>query len=362
MTKRVYNFSAGPAVLPVPVLEEIQQNLMSLPGVGMSVLEISHRSGTFQQIIDEADTLFRKLLSVSDDYEILFLQGGATMQFSMVPANLMIPDKGADYVLTGTWSQKALKEAKKVGTARTSASSEKEGFNRIPAQGELEINPSSSYLHYTSNNTIFGTEFDYVPDAGSVPLVVDVSSDFLSRPFDVARHGLIYAGAQKNVGPAGVTVVLIRKDLLERVPANLPTMMDYGEMAKGKSLLNTPPTFCIYAVGLVLKWIDSLGGLAEMEKRNIEKAQLLYSAIDGSSGYYRGHAKTESRSRMNIPFRLPSEDLEKKFLKEATAAGFDGLKGHRSVGGLRASIYNAFPKEGVEALVSFMKEFQTTNG
>jgi len=361
MTNRVYNFNPGPAVLPEPVLKEVQENLMSLPGVGMSILEISHRSSTFENILNETIENLKKLGNIPDNYKIIFLGGGASLQFSMVPLNLMPPKNKADYIVTGSWSKKAVKEAKRVGTVNIVASTEDENFKRIPKQEELKLDPDSAYVHYTSNNTIFGTEWHYIPEVGDVPLVCDMSSDIFSYPFDVAKFGLIYAGAQKNLGPAGVTVVIIREDLLERSQDSLHTMLNYKIHAENNSLYNTPPVFGIYIVGLVAKWIINLGGLEAIAKINDEKARLIYDAIDNSDGFYRGHAEKDSRSKMNITFRLPNEELEKKFVKESTEQNLMGLKGHRSVGGLRASIYNAFPIEGVKALVEFMKEFRQKN-
>ncbi len=361
-SERVFNFSAGPATLPVPVLEEAQCDLLSLPGAGMSVLEISHRSKTFEEILQTTEADLRKLLSLPENYKVIFLGGGASLQFSMVPMNLLPNEGSADYIVTGTWSKKAVAEAKKVGGVNVAATTEGENFSRLPKQEELELDPKAAYVHFTSNNTIAGTEYLTEPEVSSVPLVCDASSDILSRPLDMAKYALLYAGAQKNIGPAGVTLIILRDDLLERVPAGLPSMLDYKLQAEKGSLYNTPPVFPIYVVGLVLRYLLSLGGLAEVEKRNREKADLLYNAIDGSGGYYRGAAEKASRSRMNITFRLPSEDLEAKFVKEATAQKFNGLKGHRSVGGIRASIYNAFPQEGVEALVAFMQDFQQKNG
>jgi len=360
-TTRIFNFSAGPAVLPVDVLEQAQRDLLSLPGVGMSILEISHRSKPFDEVIDGCDADLRTLAGISKDYHVLFLQGGASLQFSMVPMNLLAAQASADYIVTGAWSQKAVKEAKRVGGVKIAASTEGENFARVPRQQELKLDPGAAYVHYTTNNTIFGTEFNYVPDAGSVPLVADASSDIFSGPIDVAKFGLIYAGAQKNLAPAGLTLVIVRDDLLKRTPSSLPTMLQYGVHVENKSMYNTPPVFAIYIMRLVLSWLIKQGGLAAIEKRNARKADTLYGEID-RTGFYRGHASKDSRSRMNVTFRLPSEDLEKKFIKEATAAGLDGLKGHRSVGGLRASIYNAFPEEGVDALVQFMSEFERRNG
>lgn len=361
MVKRVYNFNPGPAVLPEPVLQEVQENLMALPGVGMSILEISHRSSTFENILNECIEDIRKLANIPSNYKILFLGGGASLQFSMVPLNLMPPKNKADYIVTGSWSKKAVKEAKRVGTVNIVASTEEENFKRIPKQNELKLDPDASYVHYTSNNTIYGTEWNYIPEVGNVPLVCDMSSDLFSYPFDVNKFGLIYGGAQKNLGPAGVTIVIIREDLLERSQDSLHTMLNYKIHAENNSLYNTPPVFGIYIVGLVVKWLLNLGGLEAIAKINQQKAQIIYDAIDNSNGFYRGHAEKDSRSKMNITFRLPNEELEKKFVKEATENELVGLKGHRSVGGLRASIYNAFPLEGVKALVDFMKDFQKKN-
>lgn len=362
MGKRIYNFSAGPAVLPEDVLKEAQENLFALPGVGMSILEISHRSKTFDKIINEAVADLRSLLGIGDNYDILFLQGGASLQFSMVPLNLMPPKNKADYILTGSWSKKAMKEAKRVGTINVAATTEADTFNHIPAQEELKLDPDAAYVHFTSNNTIYGTEWQKEPEVGSVPLVCDASSDILSRKIDVNKYGLIYAGAQKNMGPSGVTLVIIRKDLLERSQDTLHTMLNYKIHSENGSLYNTPSTFGIYIIGLVAKWLIKNGGLDAMYKTNKEKADLLYKCIDESGGFYKGHALAGSRSLMNVTFRLATEDLEKKLISEATAAAFDGLKGHRSVGGLRASIYNAFPLKGVEELVKFMKDFAAKNG
>jgi phosphoserine aminotransferase len=362
MEKRIYNFSAGPAILPEEVLKEAQDNLMSLPGVGMSVLEISHRSKTFDKIINEATSDLKELLGISDDYSILYLQGGASLQFSMIPLNLMSPANKADYIVTGSWSKKAIKEAKRVGTVNIAASSEEGKFKRIPKQEELKLDPEASYVHFTSNNTIFGTEFHYEPEVGNVPLVCDASSDILSRKLDISKYALIYAGAQKNMGPSGVTFIIIRKDMAERSSENLHTMLSYKTHVDANSLYNTPTVFGVYIIGLVAKWLKKNGGLDGMYKTNKEKADLLYRCIDESGGYFKGHAEKDSRSLMNITFNLATEELEKKLVEEASKNGFSGLKGHRSVGGLRASIYNAFPKKGVEDLVSFMKDFQKNNG
>jgi phosphoserine aminotransferase len=358
---RIFNFSAGPAVLPVEVLEEAQRDLISLPGVGMSVLEISHRSNAFDEIIEGCEADLRTLAEIPTDYHILFLQGGASLQFSMVPMNLLPHGGSADYVVTGSWSQKAVKEAKKVGAVHIAGSTEPENFTRIPRQNELTLDPGAAYVHITTNNTIFGTEWHSVPETGRVPLVADTSSDMFSGPIAISKFGLIYAGAQKNLAPAGLTLVIVRDDLVRRSPSTLPTMLQYGIHAENKSLYNTPPVFAIYVMRLVLKWLIKLGGLPAIERRNLRKAEKLYAEID-RTGFYRGHAQPDSRSRMNVTFRLASEELEKKFAKEATAAGLDGLKGHRSVGGIRASIYNAFPEAGVDALVQFMREFERKNG
>lgn len=360
--ERVYNFNPGPAVLPVPVLEEAQRHLMALPGVGMSVLEISHRSKTFDEILGGAEADLRSLLAIPDNYKLIFLQGGASLQFTMVPMNLLPTDGVADYIITGHWSERALKEAKKQGKVNVAASTESENFSRIPRQEELKLAPKAAYVHFTSNNTIYGTEWPREPEVGSVPLVCDASSDILSRRLPVKKYGLIYAGAQKNMGPAGVTTVIIRNDLLERVPAGLASMLDYKLQAEKKSVYNTPPVFAVYLLRLVCRWLLGLGGLAEIERRNQEKANLIYDVLDASGGFYRGTAEKQSRSRMNITFRLASSELEEKFVKEATAQKLSGLKGHRSVGGMRASIFNAFPLEGVQALVAFMKDFQQKNG
>jgi phosphoserine aminotransferase len=358
---RIHNFSAGPAVLPVSVLEEAQRNLVALPGVGMSVLEISHRSKTFEDILAATEADLRALGKVPANYKVLFLQGGASMQFSMVPLNLLTPGATADYLVTGGWAQKAVKEAQRVGTVNIAASTESENFARIPRQNELKLTPNAAYVHMTTNNTLFGTEWTGEPAVGDVPLVADASSDIFSRPIDVAKYGLIYAGAQKNLGPSGVTLVIIREDLLARSSKSLHTMLNYAVHAEYGSMYNTPPCFGIYLMGLVMKWGLAQGGLDAMAALNQRKAGKLYAEID-RSGFYRGTADKASRSRMNITFRLPNEDLEKTFVKESTAEGLDGLKGHRSVGGMRASIYNAFPEEGVDALVAFMKEFERKNG
>src|SRR4051812_20299348 len=317
-TTRVHNFSAGPAILPLEVLEEAQQNLVSLPGVGMSILEISHRSKPFEEILAGAEADLRTLASIPSNYKVLFLQGGASLQFSMVPMNLLTADGSADYVVTGAWSQKAVKEAKRVGGVKIAASTETENFARVPRPAELKLDPAAAYVHYTTNNTIFGTEFDYVPDTAGVPLVADASSDIFSGPIDVSKFALIYAGAQKNLAPAGVTLAIVRDDMLKRTPSTIPTMLQYGVHVENKSMYNTPPVFAIYIMRLVLAWLLKRGGLAAIDRQNAAKAAKLYGAIDRTA-FYTGHAQKDSRSRMNVTFRLPSEDLEKKFAKEATA-------------------------------------------
>jgi phosphoserine aminotransferase len=361
MTERIFNFSAGPAVLPVPVLEEAQRDMLSLPGVGMSVMEISHRSKTFDEIMGRADAGIRELLAVPENYHVLFLQGGASLQFSMIPMNFLPVEGSADYVITGSWGKKALKEAKRSGLVNVAATMADGGFTRVPADDEITFDPKAAYVHITSNETIEGVQWKRDLDTHGVPLMVDASSDILSRRINVGKYALIYAGAQKNIGPSGVTLVILRDDLLKRIPDRLHTMLDYRTHVENKSLYNTPNTWGIYIISLVCKWLKEKGGLEAMERENDAKAKLIYDAIDGT-GFYRGHADSDARSPMNVTFRLPSEELEKKFASEATARGLDGLKGHRSVGGIRASIYNAFPKEGVEALVSFMRDFEKNNG
>ena len=361
MTERIYNFSSGPAVLPLPVLEQAQRDLISLPGVGMSVMEISHRSSTFEEIIGKAEADMRRLAGIPEGYRILFLQGGATLQFSMVPLNLLTEGRTADYVMTGTWADKAVKEARRVGSVHETGSTADTNFNRIPADAELELTPDAAYVHMTSNNTIEGTQWHRLPPVDDVPLVSDASSDIFSRPIDVSQYGLVYAGAQKNLGPSGVTVVIIRQDLLERSTKALHTMLNYAVHAQNGSLYNTPPAFGIYVLGLVLEWLLGQGGLPAIAAVNGRKAGKLYAELD-RTGFWRPTAEEASRSLMNVTFRLASEDLEKAFITESTAAGFDGLKGHRSVGGMRASIYNAFPEQGVDDLVAFMREFERRNG
>ncbi len=359
-TKRAYNFNPGPGPLPLEVLEQAQAEMLDFKGTGMSVMEISHRSKEFEAVIQTAEADLRELLGIPANYKIMFLQGGATLQFTMLPMNLRATGS-ADYIVTGTWSKTAIKEAQKLGAARAAANTESEGFKGYPEK--LDLDPKAAYLHFTSNETIHGVEYfsEPVPPAG-VPLICDTSSDFISRPVDISKYAMLYAGAQKNAGPSGVTVVIIRDDMIERVPANLPVMLDYKTLAASGSLHNTPPSFAIYMVGLVFQWAKKQGGLAAIEKVNRVKADMIYKTIDESGGFYRGHAKPEARSLMNIPFRLPSEELEDAFAKEAKKNNLIGLKGHRSVGGMRASVYNAVTVEGAGELVKFMKDFQQKNG
>jgi phosphoserine aminotransferase len=343
------------------VLEQAQREMLSLPSVGMSVMEISHRSQAFDEIINGAERGMRELMGIPENYRVLFLQGGASLQFSMIPMNLLAEGASADYVITGSWGKKALKEAKKVGAVNVAADLADSRYTRTPEPHELKLDPAAAYVHITSNETIEGVEWKDEPQVGDVPLISDASSNVMSRPVDVSKYALIYAGAQKNLGPSGLTVVIIRDDLLQRIPDGLHTMLDYRTHAENKSLYNTPNTWGIYVLNLVCEWVKGKGGLEAMYRENQAKAKLIYDAIDATD-FYRGHAAVESRSLMNVTFRLPSEELEKQFAKEATAAKLDGLKGHRSVGGIRASIYNAFPREGCEALVSFMREFERKHG
>ncbi|MGE7675815.1 3-phosphoserine/phosphohydroxythreonine transaminase [Lysinibacillus sp. NPDC094403] len=358
MTQRAYNFNAGPSALPLEVLEKAQQQLVNFRDSGMSIMEMSHRSAIFDEVHNEAIALLKKLYAIPENYEVLFLQGGASLQFTMIPMNFLQADQKASYVLSGSWSEKAFKEAKLFGTPVEAASTKENQYRNIPALADIQFNEEDAYLHITSNNTIYGTQWKEFPETGNVPLIADMSSDILSKPVDVSKFGLIYAGAQKNLGPSGVTVVIIRKDLLEKANKNIPTMLKYSTHADSNSLYNTPPTFGIYMLGEVLKWVESKGGVAEIAKHNELKAKVIYDAIDNSNGFYTGHATPESRSLMNITFRVADEELEKQFLVEAKAAGFVGLNGHRSVGGCRASTYNAVPLEACEALRDFMVEFQ----
>lgn len=362
MTERIFNFSAGPATLPLAVLQEAQAELLNYQDTGMSILEMSHRTKPYEAINTEAEANLKELLGLGDDYRVLFLQGGASTQFAMVPMNFLAAGRTADYILTGSWSEKACKEAKLIGATHIAATTAEGNYRRIPGIGEIKLSDNPVYVHMTSNNTIFGTQWHDFPSFGNVPLIADMSSDILCKQFDATKFALIYAGAQKNLGPAGVTVVVIRKDLLENIPKTLPTMLRYDTHANNNSLYNTPPTFAIYMVNLVLRWIKAQGGLAAVEKVNREKAALIYNAIDQSSGFYQGHADKDSRSLMNITFRIANNDLESVFIAEATKAGLSGLKGHRSVGGLRASVYNAMPVAGCKALRDFMLDFQKRQG
>ncbi len=359
MVDRVYNFSPGPATLPVEVLQQASKDVVNFKEMGIGLIEMSHRSKEFMAVTDDAEQLLRELMEIPANYKVLFLQGGASSQFYMIPMNLLGEGKKATYLNTGAWSKKAIKEAKLFGEVDVAFSSEEQTFNRVPKQSEYSVADDSEYLYFVSNNTIYGTQFPEIPVTDKV-LISDMSSDILSRKIDVSKFGIIFAGAQKNMGPAGVTIVIIRDDLLEKTPDNTPTMLTYKTHADKGSMFNTPPCFAIYGVGEVLKWLKKQGGVAAIEAINIEKAGILYDCID-SGEYYRGHAEVESRSLMNIPFNLPTPELEAQFIAEAAKVGLNGLKGHRSIGGCRASIYNAFPKEGVEKLVAFMKEFEAAN-
>ena len=362
-TKRAYNFNAGPAAMPLPVLEKMRDEMLSYGGSGMSVMELSHRSAEFEAINDKAEQSLRRVLGIPAEYAVVFLQGGASLQFAMVPMNLAVPGKPVDVLHTGAWTAKAIEELKKVAECRLAASGEAQKFARLPKAAEISFDANASYMHVCTNNTIEGTQWHSIPDTGNVPVVADMSSDIASRPIDVKRFGVIFAGAQKNLGPSGVTVAIIRRDLAERGSDKIAKILQYRTFIKDKSLYNTPPTFGVYAMGLVLDWIEQQGGLSEIEKRNEGKARLLYQAIDASS-YYNCPVEKDSRSRMNIVFRVAGGDegIEKRFVKESETAGLVGIKGHRSVGGMRASLYNAVDMGAVEALVSFMREFEKKNG
>lgn len=348
--------------MPVPVLERAREELLSLGNAGMSVMEMSHRSDRFADVLETAEKGLRELINVPLNYRILFMQGGASLQFAMIPMNFLSPDRSADYVVTGAWGVKAVNEARRTGDVRVIYTGEESGFRTVPDQAELRFNPDASYVHYTSNETIDGVEFKYDLDAGTIPVVCDASSNILSKPIDIEKYALIYAGAQKNIGPSGVTVVIIRDDMLDRVPRNQYASLDYRHIAANGSMANTPNTWGIYLVGLVCDWLKGEGGVEGIQRRNEEKAAILYDFIDRSDGFYSGRAERNCRSLMNVTFRLPSPELDHKFSSEATAIGLDGLRGHRSVGGIRASIYNAFPREGVERLVEFMSDFAAHNG
>ncbi len=358
---RVQNFSAGPAVLPLEVLETARDELTDWNGCGMSVMELSHRSKEFIGIAERAESALRQLLEIPDNYRVLFLQGGATTQFGAVPFNLCGPDDVADYLVTGSWSKKAVAEAKRFCRARVAADSQESNFTEVPDPSEWALDPDAAYVHYTPNETIGGVEYHSVPDAGSVPLVADMSSTILSRPIEVSRFGLIYAGAQKNIGPAGLTIVIVRDDLLGTARDATPRMMDYAPMAEAGSMLNTPPTFAWYMAGLVFDWLLDNGGLVAMGETNLAKSQLLYGAIDGSD-FYSNPVRPDCRSWMNVPFTLADPELDGIFLEQAAVEGLTNLKGHRSAGGMRASVYNAMPITGVQALVDFMADFEARHG
>jgi len=373
----VHNFNAGPAMLPPPVLEQVQAELRDYQGRGMSIMEMSHRSREYEAVNSQAEATFKRLLGLGDGYRVLFLQGGASTQFAMLPMNFLPPHPNpsppggeglgvrggsADYLMTGSWAEKAYEEAAALGQARIVASTKEDGYRRVPRPEEIKLSDGPAYVHLTSNETIQGIQWHRFPDVGNRPLVADMSSDILSRPFDASKFALIYAGAQKNLGPSGVTAVLLREAWLEKANKKVPTMLRYATHVKNSSLYNTPPSFGVYVLNLVLQWIDQLGGLGAMAERNARKAKTLYDAIDQSGGFYRGHALPEARSQMNITFRLPSEALEKQFVAEAQAAGMVGLAGHRSVGGARASVYNAVSPESCQALASFMADFARKHG
>jgi phosphoserine aminotransferase len=363
MTDRIYNFSAGPAVLPLPVLEQVQRDMLALPGVGASILEISHRSKAFLAILESAKSNLRKLLAIGEDYEILFLQGGSRLMFSAIPMNLAAEGQSADYVVTGSWGKNALKEAQNLGRTRAAWDGKDGNYTAVPAASELKLDPEAAFVHFTSNETIEGVQFPEEPAVGKVPLVCDASSDFLHKPLEMNKYGLIYACAQKNAGPAGVTIVIVRKDLLSRSSDKLPGYLNLRLQAENDSLWNTPPTFAIYVVNLVTQWLlNDCGGLVEMQNLNRRKAKLLYEVLDEHGDFYRGHARPECRSLMNVTFRLPSEELTEQFVNEAKSNGLTELKGHRSVGGIRASIYNAMPIAGVEKLRNFMLDFAKQRG
>ena len=362
MNNRIFNFNAGPAALPLEVLIEAQAEMLNYQQTGMSILEISHRSKPYEAINAEAEANMKEILGLGDNYRVLFLQGGASTQFAMVPMNFLPEGRTADYILTGAWSEKALKEAKLFGNTHVAGTTADDNYKRIPRLDEIQLSDNPAYVHITSNNTIFGTQWNELPSFGQVPLIADMSSDILNKPFAADNFAMIYAGAQKNLGPSGVTVVIIRKDLLEDNPKTISAMMRYETHAKNNSMYNTPPVFSVYMLNLVLRWMKAQGGLSAIGKRNTEKAGLVYDTIDQSGGFYRGHAAIGSRSLMNVTFRLPNEEQEKRFAKEAEEAGLIGLKGHRSVGGLRASMYNAMTLAGCQALKQFMVDFKCKNG
>ncbi|MEO7660569.1 MAG: 3-phosphoserine/phosphohydroxythreonine transaminase [Pyrinomonadaceae bacterium] len=362
MKNRIYNFSAGPATMPLPVLEKAQSELLSLRGIGMSVMEISHRSMQFEAILAGAENGLRELLSVPDNFRILFSQGGASLQFSMVPLNYLSADQTADYVITGFWGRKALTEANRCGNINVIYSTADSGYSTLPDQGELNFSPDAQYIHYVANETIEGVEFKYEIDGGGIPIICDMSSNIMSRPIDFDKYAVIYTGAQKNIGPSGLAVIFVREDMLEKSPRDLHSLLNYRTIAENGSMANTPNTWAIYMVGLVCEWLKNEGGVVAIQLKNQEKAAILYKAIDSSDGYYTGHADLMVRSMMNVTFRLPTADLDEQFCADAALLGLDGLRGHRSLGGVRASIYNAFPREGVLALVEFMQDFAQRHG
>ncbi|WP_078548936.1 3-phosphoserine/phosphohydroxythreonine transaminase [Litchfieldia alkalitelluris] len=359
--KRAYNFNAGPSALPLDVLNRAQEEFINFKNSGMALMELSHRSKEYDQVHEKAISDLKEIYGIPEGYEVLFLQGGASLQFSMIPFNFLKPNKVGNYVLTGTWSEKALKEAQKLGQTAVISSSEESSYRYIPSTDALVPTEDAAYVHITSNNTIYGTQWQEYPEFGNIPLIADMSSDILSKKVDISQFSLIYAGAQKNLGPSGVTVVIVKKDLLHDIPGNIPTILNYQTHAKNNSLYNTPPTFSIYVLSLVLDWVKAQGGLEGIENLNNRKADLIYQCIDQSNGFYKGHADDNSRSKMNITFTLPTEELTKKFISQSKEKGFVGLAGHRSVGGCRASIYNAVPIESCEALVKFMNDFKANN-
>lgn len=358
---RVYNFNPGPATLPLEVLKEAQSELLNFSGSGMSIMEISHRSKEYEAVHNQAKSDIKELMDLGDDYDVLFIQGGASTEFAMVPMNFATNGKKGNYILSGSFATKAYKEAEIQGVGCIAASSKENNFRNIPKQNEIKLSDDAAYLHICYNNTIYGTEYHYIPETNGVPLIADMSSDMLSRPLDFNKFSLIYAGVQKNLGPAGVTLVVTKKDFIENSPENIPTMLRYNTYSKKNSLYNTPPAFCIYIVGKVAAWIKAQGGLPAMAQRNAKKAALLYDVIDNYSDFYKGHAEKDSRSFMNVTFRLPTEELEAKFIAEAKELKLCGIKGHRSVGGLRASIYNAMPYDGAKCLADFMEKFHQDN-
>lgn len=361
---RVFNFSAGPAVMPESVLQQIQDEMMALPGVGSSILEISHRSKDFEAILDDSRSAVERVMSVPDTHEVLFIQGGGALQNIMIPANFITDDaKTADYIITGAWGKKSAGEVKFYGDLNVAFDSSESNFNHLPAQSDLKLTPGGAYVHLTTNETIHGIQFKELPDTGDVPIVADKSSDIMCGPLDVSKYGLIYACAQKNAGTAGVTIVIVNKELMERSAGRLPSYLDYAKHASAGSRFNTPPTFSIYATGLVCKWLEQEGGVEAIEKQNIEKSSMLYDIVDNSDGFYTGHVVDMAhRSIMNVVFKMKTPELDAQFVDEAKKAGLTTLKGHRSLGGIRASVYNAMPKAGVEALASFMKDFAQKNG